>query len=36
LEAPGLVSVEDLVSDAGADEGLLPFPAAEDAPDFLA
>jgi len=37
LEAPGLVSVEeDFVSDAGADEGLVPFPPAAGAPDFLA
>ena len=37
LEAPGLVSVEeDLVSDAGADEGLVPFPPAAGGPDFLA
>jgi hypothetical protein len=36
LEASGLVSVEDLVSDAGADEGLLPFPPAAGVPDFFA
>jgi hypothetical protein len=36
LVAPDFVSVEDLFSDAGADEEELPFPLPEDAPDFLA
>jgi hypothetical protein len=36
LDAPGLVSLEDLVSDAGADEEVLPFPPAGGVPDFFA
>jgi hypothetical protein len=36
LVAPDLVSLADLLSDAGADEEELPFPLPEDAPDFLA
>jgi len=38
LGAAGLLSLEeeDAESDAGADEGLLPFPPAGAAPDFLA
>jgi hypothetical protein len=34
--ASDLVSDEDLFSDAGAEEVLLPFPLVEGVPDFLA